>query len=80
MKSYFYGICDRPDTDLFQRQCAALEKNIPGLKREPLLEDVDGSQYQHYQHEHGEIVVANDYALGDLYVESDFDLLPYFSR
>ena len=75
-----YIICRQFDADLFQKQCAALEKYIPNLKREPLVEDVDGSQYQHYQHERGEIVVANDYDIGCLYVESNFDLLPYFSR
>ena len=75
-----YIICRQFDSDLFQKQCAALEKYIHGLKREPLLEDVDGSQYQHYQHERGEIVVTNSYDIGCLYVESDFDLLPYFAR
>ena len=79
-KPYFYGICDNPDEELFKKQCAALEKHIPNLKRARLLEDVDGSSYQHYNHPLGEVVVSNDYTLGDLYVESDFDLEPYFAQ
>ena len=75
---YYYGIYDRPDEELFQKQCVALEKKIPALQKEPLLEDVDGSRFQSYQHAKGRINVCNDYCLGDLYVESDFDLLPYF--
>ncbi len=75
---YFYGIYDNPDAELFQRQCAAIEKNISALKKEPFLEDVDGSSFQTYRHAKGRINVCNDYCLGDLYVESDFDLLPYF--
>lgn len=78
--TFFYGICDNPDAELFKKQCAAIEKHIPNLKQEPLLEDVDGSSIQIYTHKNGEIKVCNDYSLGDLYVESDFDLLPYFSH
>lgn len=79
-KTYFYGIYDNPDEELFKKQCAALEKNIPNLRRAQLLEDADGSSYQHYKHPLGEVVVSNDYAFGDLYVESDFDLEPYFEQ
>lgn len=78
--AYFYGICNQPDAELFKKQCAAFEKKFPNLEKEPLLEDVDGSAYQTYHHEHGVIRVCNDYALGDLYVESDFDLEPYFKE
>ena len=76
---YFYAICDTPDELLFQKQCAAIEKNIPHLKKLPLLEDVDGSSYQEYHRPDGIINVCNDFCFGGLYVESDFDLLPYFN-
>lgn len=75
---FFYGICDVPDEEYFYKQCAAIEAHIPNLSKEKLLEDVDGSAYQIYHHVQGEIRVCNDYCYGDLYVESDFDLLPYF--
>lgn len=58
----------------------ALEKNIPNLKKEELLEDVDGSQWQFYVLENGAIVVRNDCCINELYIESDVDLLPYFNR
>ncbi|MBQ7493292.1 MAG: hypothetical protein IJT47_02560 [Selenomonadaceae bacterium] len=76
---YFYGIYDNPDEDLFHRQCVALEKKFPAMRKDKLLQDVDGSLLQIYHHERGSIRVCNDYCLGDLYVESDFDLLPYFN-
>ena len=75
---YFYGVNDEPDESLFKKQCAAIERHIPNLKKEKLLEDVDGSSIQIYYHEKGEVRVCNDYCYGDLYIESDFDLEPYF--
>ena len=41
---YNYTICDQPDSKLFEKQCLALEKHIPNLMKEDLMEDVDGSQ------------------------------------
>lgn len=29
-----YTICNAPDSDIFLRQCKALEKNIPDLEKE----------------------------------------------
>lgn len=55
-------------------------KNIPDLKKEELLEDVDGSQWQFYVLGNGEIVVRNDCCINELYIESDVDLIPYFNR
>lgn len=77
---FYYLICDTPDDDLFYRQCAALEKNITGLQKDSILEDVDGSLIQVYRHAHGEIQVTNSYYHGELCVESDFDLFPYFKK
>lgn len=77
---YCYGICDQADKLLLKKQCIALEKNIPNLKKEELLEDVDGSQWQFYILENKEIVVRNDCCINELYIESDVDLLPYFNR
>lgn len=39
-----YTICNAPDSDIFLRQCKALEKNIPDLKKSEILIDIDGSQ------------------------------------
>ncbi len=42
MSMLHYTICNMPNEELFYKQCAALEKNIPELMKEPLLEDVAG--------------------------------------
>ena len=80
MKKYDYSvtICNQPDEILFEKQCAAIEK-IPHVKKAKLLEDVDGSKHQYYNHPKGEISVVNDFYVGCLYVDSDFDLSPYFA-
>ena len=75
---HFYLICSQPDNELFKKQCAALEKKFPDMQKLPLLEDVDGSAYQTYRHEKGTIRVGDDRCLWCLYIEADFDLLPYF--
>ena len=51
---YDYTICDSPSESYFQKQCSALEKKMEGLKKEPLLEDVDGSLTQIYRHKKGQ--------------------------
>ena len=75
---YSYTICNQPDEEIFYKQCKALEKYLPGLIKEKLLEDIDGSLYQKYQHNKGEIIVCNHIPIGAVYVDSDFDLLLYF--
>lgn len=77
-KKFEYTICPQFDEKLFKKQCVAFKEKFPNIKKEPLLEDVDGSAYQTYHHNCGDFVVANNYGIGCLYVESDFDLLPYF--
>ena len=61
-------------------RCAAIERRFPNIRKDEVLEDVDGSSYQIYYHSEGMIRVCNDYCLGDLYVEPEFDLLPYFKE
>ena len=74
-----YTVCTQADVALFRKQCAAIEKNIPNLEKQDLLEDVDGTLSQRYDHPKGSIVVKNDMQVDALYVTADFDLLPYFS-
>lgn len=73
-----YTICSVADEELFHEQCRAFEKTIPLLRQQKLLEDVDGSLIQRYEHPKGNIVVRNDVQVDALYVTSDFDLLPFF--
>jgi len=76
---HFYTICDQFAPDLFPKQCAALEKHIPNLTKKDLLEDVDSSAWQFYSSPQGELVVRNDNVANELYIESDFDIEPYFT-
>lgn len=79
-RRFEYTICTQPDEELFKKQCAAFEKKFPNLVKFIRLEDVDGSAWQTYHHEKGDFEVVNDCNIGCLYVESDFDLEPYFKE
>lgn len=75
-----YTICNCADRALFEKQCRAIERNIISLQKDNLLEDVDGTLVQKYQHQKGSIMVKNDQQVDALYVQSDFDLSPYFQQ
>jgi len=76
---YIYTICDVPSEEYFKKQCEAIEKSFTGLKKARLIEDIDGSSLQIYHHEKGDIKICNDYYDNCLYIESDFNLSPYFN-
>lgn len=81
MKDMFeYNICNQADVKLFYAQCRAIEEHISGLSKGTLLDDVDGTLVQHYDHSKGVITVKNDLQVDALYVLADFDLLPYFNH
>jgi len=73
-----YNICNQADEEIFRAQCKAIEANVPGLHIKDLLDDVDGTLVQKYDHAKGIIIVKNDLQVDALYVLSDFDLTPYF--
>lgn len=75
---FHYSICSVADDVLFYRQCKALERHIPGLYKAELLEDVDGTLVQIYQHFHGKLIVKNDIQVDALYIDSEFDIDSYF--
>lgn len=77
---HHYAICNIPDEELFYKQCAALEKNIPELMKEPLLEDVDGSLTQVYKKDGKKISVHNSEYVGSLYIDSEVELTQYFKK
>ena len=45
---FHYSICNIADESVFQKQCKALEKFVPQIRKEELLHDVDGSLTQLY--------------------------------
>lgn len=75
-----YNICNQADSEIFYKQCEAIETHIAGIEKENLLEDVDGTLVQKYRNREGVIVVKNDLQVDALYVTSSFDLLPYFKK
>lgn len=74
-----YNICNMPDEEIFKKQCAALEKHIPNLKKGNLLHDVDNSKTQIYHKDGKEITIHNSYYVGALYISSEIQLEPFFN-
>jgi len=74
-----YNICNEPDADIFERQCHALEKNIPDIIKMELLQDVDGSMTQLYEHDKKSVQVHNSHYFGAIFVKSEEDLTKYFT-
>jgi hypothetical protein len=73
-----YGICNQADEIIFEKQCLALEKNIPRLIKEDSLIDVDGSKTQRYNLNGSEVTICNSYYLNEVYIKSDIELEQYF--
>lgn len=73
-----YSICTTADESVFKKQCLALEKNIPGIHKGRLLQDVDASKVQMYELNGQEITVHNSYYTDAVFIRSALDLIPYF--
>ncbi len=73
-----YMICNIADKEIFEKQCAALEKKYPDLKKEQRLQDADDSEIQIYNLSGKKIRVYNSYYLNEVYVRSDVDLMAFF--
>lgn len=80
MREYMheYTICTQPDEEIFYKQCAALEKHVPGLIKDKLLQDVDDTLIQPYTLRGADVVVYNDIEIGVVSIKSDIDLNPFF--
>lgn len=74
-----YNICNRADEDIFRKQCLAIEKNIPNLKKNSLLTDVDNSLIQEYRVDENKIQVVSDTSIDAVYVKSEIPLEPFFN-
>jgi len=75
---FHYGICTEPDKEIFDKQCKALEKHIPGISKGELLEDVDSSETQIYDLKGKKITVHNSLYIGAVYVDSEIELTHFF--
>ncbi|GLC88693.1 hypothetical protein [Lysinibacillus piscis] len=74
-----YNICNQPDEEIFVKQCSALEKHLPELRKKDLLTDVDNSKIQSYNLKGSIIKVYNDYVIGAVYIKSEIDIEPFFN-
>lgn len=73
-----YNVCNVYDEEIFNKQCLAIEKHISDLKKDNLLNDVDGTQIQIYTFiDNKHIKVINDIDFG-ISVVSDIDIKDYF--
>lgn len=75
-----YAVCNQSDEVIFEKQCKALEKAVPGLVKKRILHDVDDSKTQIYMLDQNRICVHNSTYLDEVYVESDVDLLQFFPK
>ncbi len=73
-----YSVCTVADEDIFRKMCEKIEQTIPGLNKESLLEDVDGSMFQRYTSDDQVLTVKNSYEVDAVYIETDIDLDYYF--
>lgn len=73
-----YYICNAADDEIFQKQCAAIEKNIAPLSMEKLLEDVDGTLIQIYDYAGDIIKVYSDHFINEVYIKSEIELTQFF--
>lgn len=80
MYKYDYNICTEADRDIFIKQCKELEKHIPNLVKDKLIEDVDGSETQIYFLDGKEIAVHNSYYIGVVYIKSEVELEHFFNK
>lgn len=77
MAKYEYDICNIDDEDVFYKQCAALEKHIPNLEKEPLI--MADVLWQRYLLNEDKIGVWCDFYDGVI-IKSDIPLEPFFKQ
>jgi len=77
---FSYLFCEEPDEVFFLNQCEAIENNIPGLRKRELIIEEDNSKVQEYYLGDEQLIVYNSYENNSVYIESDFDIDPYFKQ
>lgn len=75
-----YSICTVPDSNVFTRQCKAIEKNVPGIQKVELLVDADGSKTQTYIKDGKHINIHNSNYIGAVYISSEIELTQFFKK
>lgn len=76
--SYSYKVHDSNDEDVFENQYIVLEQRIPGLTRGELFYDDNGNKIQEFILGDKHLWLYNNYESHLIFMESEFDLDPYF--
>lgn len=76
---FTYNVYREASNSEFIKACKRIEAIIAGIKRKPILIDVDGTTIQLYDYEGKEIKVMNDYEVDAVYVDSEIDLNRIFA-
>lgn len=71
---FSYNISKNADKTAFERTCASIEAGLENIKKEKLLQDVDGTTIQIYKAPTGKIKVFNDYEVDAVYIDSEIEL------
>lgn len=71
---YEYNVCPTASNERFTEMCHHIEQSIPGIVKEDLLIDVDGTGIQRYSMDGKKIMVLNDYDVDAVYIESEIEI------
>lgn len=71
---FSYNIAKNASRASFEEVCTRIEAQYPNIEKEPIIEDVDGTQIQIYYLQRQKVKVINDYEVDAVYIDSDIEL------
>ncbi len=77
---YHYTVCNVSDVELYEKQCIALEENIPNIITIFKLDAVDGTDIAKYEVQGKNILVKNSDSVDSVYIDSDIELEQFFKN
>ena len=75
-----YTILPYADDEIFNRALNLFESKFPDVKKDELLDDVDGTAIQIYVNKDKRIKFYNNYKIDSVYIKSDIDLSPFYLK
>lgn len=75
---FSYTISKAASEKEFKKACRLLEERLEGIKKDKMLEDVDGTVIQVYRKKSDTIKVYNDYEVDAVYIDSEIELNDFF--
>lgn len=71
---FSYNVNAEADKKMFEEACRKIESEFKDIKKEKILEDVDGTSIQIYNVPGGTIKVFNDFEVDAVYIDSEIEL------